>query len=263
MNASLRWCLAAAGLAVLVCFTGCSTILGRIVPGLVNWRYHAVNGVEITAEQAGFIVPRQTTKTEIAGHFGFGDLNKPAWQQPGGRALAYTWIEVREGDRGGKLYRPLPFYRKGDVLYDFSDNWSEARAICVVFDASDRVVRFRFFAAKDAVALAALYQQWAQADIPEPALTPFQRTFNGHVPRAKALRKICLEPASSTLMRQGDGCILNLWPFSKPTGPRTLLRSRLSLPASLASARFGVTSWLREFRFWMSTGDGLTSTRCA
>lgn len=161
MNVALRSCLAAAGAAALTALTGCGIFLERNVPGLVDWRYHAINGVEITTEMTAFMVPQQTTKAEVVERLGCGGLNKPAWARPDGQALAFTWTEVREGSqRATKLYRPFGPHR-GEVLFDYTDNWSEDRAICIVFDASDRVACHRFFAAKDRAALASLYQGWA------------------------------------------------------------------------------------------------------
>jgi hypothetical protein len=150
-----------AAILATLCVTGCVSILDQAAPGLIKWHYHAVNGAEISADQAAFIIPRQTTKTEVVEHFGFDGLNKPTWERPDKRAIAFTWDEVREGDRGAKLYRPFgPI--KGEVMYDYSDDWSEARALCLVFDESDRVVRYRFFAAKDAGAVTARFQEWAR-----------------------------------------------------------------------------------------------------
>ena len=168
INAAMK--ILAAILATLV-LTGCVNLLDKAVPGLITWHYYAVDGIEITVDQAAFIVPHQTTKADVVAHFGHGGLNKPAWERPDGRAIAYTWIEIRNGERGAQLHRPFGPH-KGEVLYDYSDDWSETRAICLVFDAADRVVRYHFFAAKDADALGALFQKWAQPNAPEDRTRP-------------------------------------------------------------------------------------------
>src|SRR5271166_5268544 len=91
-----------------------------------------------------------------------------SWNQPSvrGASIAYTWLQVRKGDKGGALY--VPFGQiKGDMLVEFSEKWSEARGACIVFNSSNFVVRYHsFYSAANDIALEEFHRGWAKANAP-------------------------------------------------------------------------------------------------
>lgn len=114
-----KTCLLALFALVTFC-GGCATVSPRVT-----------SGIRINPEAVSDIQPGVTTRAELIRQFRQCFLGTPQWTWDAERAIAYTW--TTSNGATARWY--------GKILSVQQTDW----ALGIVFDSSDRVVRYDFF----------------------------------------------------------------------------------------------------------------------